>query len=116
MNDLSQKQLITSYLKTFNLLTHSFPKHAFSTPLKHQKSLRFSDIFREQRKGALGTNGLTTNVCLMWKYVDSFPCKSTNWFLSIVFGSIAPIKENITTVQNLEYCLNSAVLLRFMQT
>ena len=32
--------------------------HLFSVSLKHQKTLRFSDVFREQRKGALETNGL----------------------------------------------------------
>ena len=32
--------------------------HTFSTPLKHQKTLRFSDFFRGYRKGALGTNEL----------------------------------------------------------
>ena len=41
-----------------NRLTHSFLMHPFSTPWKHQKTLRFSDIFRGQKKGALGTNGL----------------------------------------------------------
>ena len=39
-------------------LTHSFPMHPFSTPWKRQKTLRFSDVFRGERKGALGTNGL----------------------------------------------------------
>ena len=29
------------------LLTHSFPMHPFSTPWKHQKIVRFSDVFRE---------------------------------------------------------------------
>ena len=33
--------------------------HLFSTPWKYQKTLWFSDIFREQKKGALGMNGLT---------------------------------------------------------
>ena len=32
--------------------------HPFSTPWKHQKTLQFSDVFRRQRKGALGANGL----------------------------------------------------------
>ena len=32
--------------------------HPFFTPWKHQKTLPFSDIFREKRKGALGTNRL----------------------------------------------------------
>ena len=40
------------------ILTHSFPMHPFSTPKKHQKIIRFSDVFGEQRKGALETNGL----------------------------------------------------------
>ena len=32
--------------------------HPFSTPWKHQKTLRFSDVFRGERKGALETNEL----------------------------------------------------------
>ena len=40
-------------------LTHSFSVHLFSTPWKYQKTLRFSDVFLEQRKGALRTNRLT---------------------------------------------------------
>ena len=27
-------------------LTHLFPMHPFSSPLKYQKTLRFSDVFR----------------------------------------------------------------------
>ena len=41
------------------LLTHSFPIHSFSTPWKHQKTIRLSDVFRGEKMGALGTNGLT---------------------------------------------------------
>ena len=28
--------------------------HPFSTPLKNQKSVRFSDVFRGERKGCIG--------------------------------------------------------------
>ena len=49
-------------------LTHSSPMHLFSTPWKHQKTW-FSDVFREQRKGALGTNGL----------------KKVDWYLYLSF-------------------------------
>ena len=46
-----------SFLCFYNILTHSFPVHPFSTPWKHQM---FSDIFRWSGKAALGTNGLNT--------------------------------------------------------
>ena len=39
-----------------------FPMHLFSTPCNCQKTLRFCDVFRGQRKGALGTNGLKSKV------------------------------------------------------
>ena len=42
----------------FIYLTHSLPMHLFSTPWKHQKTVRFS-VFRGVEKRALGTNGLT---------------------------------------------------------
>ena len=45
-----------SYLHVFSAkLTHSFPLHPFSTPWKHRKTLRFSDVFREGvEKGCIG--------------------------------------------------------------
>ena len=39
-------------------LTHLFLMHPFSTPRKHQTILRFPDVYRGQRKGVVGTNGL----------------------------------------------------------
>ena len=39
-------------------LTHSFLMYLFSTLWKYHKTLRLSDVFRGQRKAALGTNGL----------------------------------------------------------
>ena len=39
------------------LLTHSFPMQPLSTSWKHQKTVRFSDVFRGYKKGTFGTNG-----------------------------------------------------------
>ena len=44
--------------KNLKSLTYSFPMRIFSTHWKNQKTLRFSDVFRACKKGALGTNGL----------------------------------------------------------
>ena len=41
-----------------NVFTHSFPMHPFSTPWKHQKAVRFSNVFWGWRKSALGANRL----------------------------------------------------------
>ena len=49
-------QLLTVFAKSF-ILTDLFPSYSFSTPWK-QKTVRFSDVFRGWRKGALGTNKL----------------------------------------------------------
>ena len=49
---------LTARFTTRVTLTHSFPKHLFSTPWKHQKTYRFFYAFSGQRKGALETNGL----------------------------------------------------------
>ena len=58
---------ITSARKLFFALsyplTHFLSMHPFSTPWKHQKTVRFLNVlrvsvFREYRKGALGTKGL----------------------------------------------------------
>ena len=52
--DLFEKSQTGTFLSRFNAsilyhtnLTHSFPMHPFSTPWKHQKNIRFSDVFRE---------------------------------------------------------------------
>ena len=45
-------------IKSFTRLTHLFLMHPFSISWKHQKILEFSDVFRGQRKGALGANRL----------------------------------------------------------
>ena len=50
-------------------LTLSFLIHPFSTPWKHQKSLRFSDVFRSQRMAVLGTNGLTSHLLLFFCFI-----------------------------------------------
>ena len=42
----------------------------YSTPWKHQKTVRFSDLLREQRKGALGTNELKQ--CLKMNTQETF--------------------------------------------
>ena len=34
-------------------LTHLFPVNPFSTPWKHQKTVRFSDVFRGVEKGCI---------------------------------------------------------------
>ena len=44
-------------IKTLN---HLFLMHPFSNPWKHYKTIRFSNVFRVQRKCALGTNALIT--------------------------------------------------------
>ena len=36
--------------------------HPFSTPWKLQKTVRFPNVFRGQRRGALGTNGLANEI------------------------------------------------------
>ena len=40
-----------------SVLTHLLPMHLFSTSRKHQKTVRFSNVFRGYREGALRTNG-----------------------------------------------------------
>ena len=44
--------------KLLHRLTRLFAMHPFSTPGKHQKTIRFFALFWGLRKGALGTNGL----------------------------------------------------------
>ena len=41
-------------------LTHLFPMHPFSKPWKHQKTLRFSDVFRGAEKGCIGKKWVKT--------------------------------------------------------
>ena len=50
------------------MLYHEFnpfpPNVPFFYPLKHHKTSQSSDVFRGQREGALGTNGLLTNLSM----------------------------------------------------
>ena len=45
--------------------------HPSSTPSKHQEAVRFPDVFRGWRKGALGTNGLRDFLISVWIYFSS---------------------------------------------
>ena len=80
---LFRQKFPTSWLQSF--LTHSFPIHPFSSTWKHQKTLRFFDVFRGWGKGALGPNGLKVasfrifyfcRVCLPVKILFRFSMKS----------------------------------------
>ena len=42
-------------------LTHLFPMHPFSTPWKHQKTVRFSYVFRGNKKGCIGNKWFNVN-------------------------------------------------------
>ena len=50
--------------------------HPFSTPWKHQETVRFSDVSGgRERKGALGTNGLNGLMAHTGlKSVNGLPC------------------------------------------
>ena len=88
------------YLKyiTMTTLTHSFPMHPFSTPWKHEKTVRFSDVFREQRKGALGTNGLNRNkvndqkISRLFCLLQCFFLKKTIFCICKKFFENVPLK------------------------
>ena len=41
------------------ILGHLFPMHLSSTPWKHQKTVRFSDVFGEVGKGCIGNKWVT---------------------------------------------------------
>ena len=56
------------------ILAHLFPMHPLFTSRKHQKTLRVSDVFRGQRKGTLGTNGLKL-------LSNQQALNHSNWFL-----------------------------------
>ena len=53
----TNREIVTHFWSIFRFYTLNlfFPNAPFFYPLK---TLRFSDVFREERKGSLGTNGL----------------------------------------------------------
>ena len=68
--------LKSSSFAVLNPFVHNAP---FPYPWKHQKTFRFSDAFRESRKGALGTNGLrnkryyvANELPINWLFVFNF--------------------------------------------
>ena len=54
----SANQYIGLYIVWKAALTHYSPVLLFYIPWKHQKTLRFSDVFRGYRKATPGCNGL----------------------------------------------------------
>ena len=55
----------TLYLNTFHtvsILTHYIPVLLIYTPWKHQKTFKFSDVFRGYRKATPDCNGLIFNL------------------------------------------------------
>ena len=82
------------------LLTYSLSLHPFSTPWKQ---LRFSDVFRGQRKGALGTHGLTArhaqkdwNNASVFSWKELLPCNICKWLLvnALICSYVLKIKDN----------------------
>ena len=62
------------FLVVLKVLTHLFRMHPFFTPWKHQKTIRFSDVFKMQGKDALGRNELI--------FHKNFRLVSTTWKVS----------------------------------
>ena len=74
--------------------------HPFSTPWKHQKTVRFSDVFRGQRKGALGTNGLrkyleeiASLLCAIDKIVNE-------WFFDWCVSDLFSVNPDSSVIMN----------------
>ena len=68
-------------------LTHFLSMHPFSTPWKHQKTVRFLNVlrvsvFRGYRKGALGTKGL---IYKEWFFVWKKKCFAQKIFRFLYF-------------------------------
>ena len=91
----------------FNKLTHSFPMHPFSTPLKHRKTVRFSDVSKGKRKGALGTNGLHMR-CIHKQPFKDVLLDDSSCALSYHF-------EAITIVTNKTFLLKSGLISFFFE-
>ena len=53
---MNSTRVTWSKVRHFFWIIHLLPMHLFSNPLK---TLRFSDVIRGQRKGALGSNWLS---------------------------------------------------------
>ena len=48
-------------------LTHLFPMHLFSTPWKHQKTVRFSNVFRGVEKVCTGNKCANITFAKTWR-------------------------------------------------
>ena len=53
--------LFCPHFQCYPFLTHLFLMHPFSAPWKHQKTVRFSDIFRD-REGCIGNKWVNTDI------------------------------------------------------
>ena len=94
-------------------LTYSFPMHTFSTPWKHQKTVRFSEVFRGYRKGALITNGLISfgRSAISEAKVASV-CRSSCINLDLIsLISTASVWVPLIVISTLQYRINKMLLL-----
>ena len=76
-------------LNASSILTHLFPTHPFST-------VRFSDVFRSQRKGAVGANGLKVGKYLWQSVVNQNEKQRKIMFL--FFSVISIVVFNLSCV------------------
>ena len=79
-------------------LTHSFPMHFFSTPWKHQKTVRFSDIFKGVEKGRIGNKWVNSDTLTNFSYgilVNGFqdPMKLPMWRPGATLPSTLPFDK-----------------------
>ena len=53
---------VSYVLKLWNYLTHLLSMHPFSTPWKHQKTVRFSAVFSVVEKGCIGNKWVNVHL------------------------------------------------------
>ena len=90
------------FLEKF-LLTHYSPVLLFFTPWIHQKTFRFSDVFRGYRKATPGCNGLIGS---------SFCWANIAWFAIPTFD-ISQNEHDFLDTINLQHCIDNFFFFEF---
>ena len=109
------RDLITPlpYIPLQLTLTHYSPMLLFYTPLKHQKTFRFSDVFRGYRKVTPGCNGLSKSNIAIYMFKVSRALEtaynnfSTSLFLRHFWGQILLIICSFVFRIQLKFILGS---------
>ena len=99
------KEAFVTHVRQCKLFsTHSFLMHPFSTPWKHKKTVRFSDVFRGVEKVCIGNEGVNGAINVRVVLCITYRILKRN--INIQFLVSLPVSEILLIdLKYLKYCI-----------